>query len=285
MATNVAGVTVLYNPDKSIFDNIQTYSNSINKLYVVDNSEIPSIEIGKTLELKFRNVEYIPFKENKGIGRALNVAALRASAEGFDWLLTMDQDSKASDRMVQKLLTITNLIDQDKIGIIAPSYIFDAPDSETQSEIEDVTTVITSGNLLNLNSYVAAGPFREELFIDFVDNEYCLRLKQKGYKVIVNNKVKLYHQLGNLTCHYFFGRRFCTSNHNYIRRYYITRNRLTILRQFKDQFPDYYNSEKYNNFIEVVKLLLFEKDKWRKIRSVFQGYLDYKKNKLGKYGE
>ncbi len=37
----------------------------------------------------------------------------------------------------------------------------------------------------------------EDLFIDSVDTEYCLRLKKNGYRVVRLNEAILYHPLGD----------------------------------------------------------------------------------------
>ena len=47
-----------------------------------------------------------------------------------------------------------------------------------------VLTPMTSGSLLDLSAYEAVGPFMDELFIDQVDNEFCLRLRAAGFSVL-----------------------------------------------------------------------------------------------------
>ncbi|RDV16449.1 glycosyltransferase family 2 protein [Pontibacter diazotrophicus] len=283
MVTNVAGVIVLYNPQPDVIENIKTYSHSVKKLFAVDNSEKIAEDTIRKIQSEFANLEYIPLHQNKGIATALNVGATKACEENFEWLLTMDQDSKASKGMVQELLKTTETIDKDKIGIIAPRYILDSTQQEAHDGIEETDITITSGNLLNLKAFAIAGPFRDELFIDYVDHEYCLRLWQKGYKVLINNNVEIFHQIGTSSFHTFFGMKLGSTNHNYIRRYYITRNRLEILNQFKKDFPAYYHSQKFHNLREIGKVILFEADKLRKIKSFIKGYMDYKRKKFGKY--
>ncbi|PTX14908.1 rhamnosyltransferase [Pontibacter mucosus] len=282
MFHNIAGVVVLYKPDAEVVDNIQSYSDKIGKLYVVDNSNDTSDYVVDALRKSNTQVDYIGLKKNHGIAWALNIAASKALAEGFSWLLMMDQDSKFSENMVKKLIATTSVVETAQIGIIAPRYLEDdsipAPD-----KLEEAYSVITSGSLLNLNAYKEVGPFRDNLFIDFVDHEYCLRLLQHQYKIVVNNEAKLHHKLGNLSCHNLFGWKLCTSNHSYVRRYYITRNRLEILHKFKDQFPEFLATEKNKNLVEIVKVLLFEKDKFRKLKSFIHGYIDFKRKKFGEY--
>jgi rhamnosyltransferase len=280
----LAGVIVLYNPkQEEVIANISSYLDELELLVAVDNSEKPRVP--DALVEFFRQhpkIVYLANGGNLGIGQALNTGARIALQAGFEWLLTMDQDSKACTGMIQNLLATTQKVKKDTIGLVAPRYILDEPAKANQEDIEESLTAITSGSLINLKVYDKIGPFREDLFIDFVDHEYCLRLNVNGYKVWVNNQVELYHQIGNASNHYFFGRRLITSNHNYIRRYYITRNRLAILNQFRKQFPEYCKFERNSNLIEIAKIVLLEKDKYRKLKSVVKGYRDFKRNKFGK---
>lgn len=284
MMNNVAGVVVLYHPGVTVLENIRSYSKSIKKLYVIDNTEQPSEETSKALYGETSNIEYIAFKQNLGIATALNFAAVKASGEGYEWLLTMDQDSCASKDMVKRLLKGCETLTEEKIGIIAPKYLQQKDDvNNVSSGLEEVDVTITSGNLLNLKAFRIAGPFREDFFIDYVDHEYCLRLKLHGFKIIINKGVILNHALGATKRHAIMRFPMISSHHNFIRRYYITRNRLAVLKEYKDRFPKYYSFERAFFFKETLKILFFEDDKFRKVKSIIQGYLDFKRNRFGKY--
>ena len=103
---------------------------------------------------------------------------------------------------------------------------------------------MTSGNLVNLDAFRQVGPFMDELFIDSVDHEYCIRLQINGYKVIQLNGVLLEHTLGERRKHLFiYPLNFfkknksivsykIVNNHNYIRKYYMVRNRLYVSRKY-----------------------------------------------------
>ncbi len=62
----------------------------------------------------------------------------------------------------------------------------------------------------------------------------------------------------------------------------MMRNYLYIRDMYKDYNKEYVEkiaSQKRN----IIIILLFEKDKYRKIRNTIRGYIDYKKNIKGKY--
>jgi GT2 family glycosyltransferase len=43
---------------------------------------------------------------------------------------------------------------------------------------------MSSGNLLNLAAFKQVGAYNESFFIDYVDHEYCLRLKKKRFSIL-----------------------------------------------------------------------------------------------------
>ena len=90
---NICGVVVLYNPDNSILDNIQSYISCIDKLYVIDNSDDINCEIAEAIQ-NIHKCIYISNNGNHGIAQALNVGVNKAIANRSDWVLTMDQDSR-----------------------------------------------------------------------------------------------------------------------------------------------------------------------------------------------
>jgi rhamnosyltransferase len=280
----VSASVVLYNPSLSIIDNILSYSNQVTKLYVVDNSETPNNILINQLS-RINSIELIQNNENLGIAEALNIAAGKAIRDGFDFLLTMDQDTSIPAGMVNELFTIiqNHGYNLDEIGIISPFQRDSLINSMPKKSIEDdLLFVITSGNLLNLKAFSIAGDFRRDLFIDRVDHDFCLRLKMHGYKIIRVNSMVVEHHLGNISKHSFFGRVQYTTNHSYIRRYYIFRNTLYVSNVFKNSFPEYSRKERSFLLYEIVKIILFEKDKLMKLAYCYKGFVDYKKNRMGK---
>lgn len=278
----IAAVVILYNPDKNILDNINSYINQVEKVIIVDNSEFSNE--GLLTNASFKNFEYIFNNSNIGVAAALNIGAQKAIDQGFDFLLTMDQDSKADDGMVNELL---NLIQSsDRIGIVSAEH-FDK-DIQYQPKPENlynknVLSTITSGNLLCLNAYKNVGGFLNQLFIDHVDHEYCLRLNKYNYKVIKTNKVLVFHKLGNSSRKKFFRWIFYPSNHSPLRLYYRTRNRLFVDNFYRKSFPEYIKRDRRNFIRELFEIIAFERNVWVKIRMILLGYIDYKKKHFGKY--
>ena len=83
----------LYHTDNAVVANVLSYIDDVDALYIFDNSEKPCEEIISKLRAMGNKVDYISFGENRGLSYALNFAMEKARKAGYDFLLTMDQDS------------------------------------------------------------------------------------------------------------------------------------------------------------------------------------------------
>ena len=167
----LAAVVVFYNPSKKNINNINNYIDSVDKLYVVDNSDDKEIRIENT-----RKIEYIKLNKNLGIAKALNIGAETAIKEKYKYLLTLDQDSKMTSDIVNKMKLFLKNTKEEKIGLISPYQDIDSKDEKPTCEYEDMTEVMTSGNIIDLDIYKKIGGFKDWLFIDCVDTDYCMNL-------------------------------------------------------------------------------------------------------------
>ena len=273
----LAAVVVFYNPSEDNIEKINNYISSVNRLYVVDNSDDETIRIEST-----NKIEYIKLNSNKGIAYALNVGAKKAIDEGYEFLLTMDQDSKVTSEIVDGMKEYLEKHDTKKIGLVSPYQDIDAKDDKKNKDVEEMIEVMTSGNIINLKAYQDIGGFKDWLFIDCVDTDYCMNLHKHGYKVLRLNNIVMKHELGNLVVHKLFGKEYPCYNHNPIRRYYIVRNNMYICDMYGDMYPDYCAWLKRVQKGQVKRILAFEKNKFRKLRMMLKGYRDYKKGIKGK---
>jgi len=281
VCSNLAAVTVLFNPDNLTIENLSSYSSQVDKIYVIDNSEATNKHIVDKI-ISIKNVEYISNQKNLGIAAALNIGAQKAIEDNYEFLLTMDQDSKASEGMIE---TLYNIIKTNEQIAIAASEHFNPNihKMDTTQKTYEVNYTMTSGNLLRLCAYKQAGGFLEKLFIDYVDHEYCLRLRSQGHKIIMTNETYVYHILGNSEKKKFLFWNIYPTHHSPLRLYYRTRNRFYVNRTYKKYFPDYVKEDFKNQLIEFFYLLLGEKNLIRKIKMIIKGYSDYRKGNFGEY--
>ncbi len=273
-----AGVVVLYNPDKEVITNVRSYADQIEKLYITDNSDVKNPEVIDSLKALTRT-EYIDCRGNHGIAYAQNVAAKKALREGYQWLLTMDQDSRASAKMITVLKDFIEKNDSSRFGIVSAYHKNKwERNINIRREYKQVLETMSSGNMLNLSAYRETGLFKEKLFIDMVDYEYCLRLNKKGYKVIVVNESVLYHNPGNIQQK----DNAILYSHNPERFYYYVRNNFYVLHKYNKDFPNWVNERR--KFLRELyrKTFLYEDKRAKRLYYFMKGYMHFKRGRYGK---
>ena len=213
----------------------------------------------------------------------MNIAAEKAYSEKYKWILTMDQDSEFTGDNLNKLLKFTLNSDYKKVAIVSPWHVTKENKIVPDVHSENVVEVMTSGNFVNLDLWKQIGGWKNYFFIDNVDIEYCMNANVHNFSVIRYNDSKLIHNLGNIEKKKFLWKTFYCTNHNYIRQYYMIRNLYYLSDLYYDQFPNEINKMKRGAFGRFKNILFWEKDKYRKIRGMYRGYKDYKKNVKGIY--
>jgi rhamnosyltransferase len=271
MIPRIAAVVILFNPEESVIANIQTYIQDVETLYIFDNSPSSSKDVMRRIEC-FPKIQYLTENKNVGIGTALNIAAKKAIEEHYDYFLTMDQDSAAGQDMVKIMLSVANKY--SSIGIVTPLHkVQNDILVAVKHEEESVLTAMTSGNLIQLAAYNKIGGFNEKLFIDYIDHEYCLRLHINGFSVMRANKAVLLHKVGDLMERNFFGIFVHPTNHNPARLYYQTRNRFYLKRLYGKNYPEYFKKDRKAFWKSVLKILLYEKHRLRKVVMICRGFI------------
>lgn len=265
----ICGVVVWYNPSEEEVSNIKTYLDYVDRVIVVDNST----DDNEYLLNGISKIEYIANNENLGIAKALNIGCYKSIEYGYNYALTMDQDSRFDEVMIQTFINAFHkkVKEDQSIAIFAPL----TDDSEKEGYVEKI---ITSGNILNLNAFKIVNGFDNNLFIDEVDFDLCFKLLKNNYKLYRFKEVRLDHKLGNAKEVKIFNRKFSTMNHGHIRKYYIIRNRF-IMRKRHPEFTKEYLKDiiKY-----IIKVVIIEDEKFKKCKYILRGYCDYRKNNLGK---
>jgi rhamnosyltransferase len=290
---------VSYNPDYTIKKCVKAIYNQVDEILIVDNGSTKNLDLIKQF-YKDDKVNIIFNNKNLGIACALNEGIKYALKNEYKWILTMDQDSEATINMVNNMLFSYNKLiqeDRNKIVSIFPTYLekaflkgkVDIEKSVNKEEnklneenVHYVISEITSGNLVKCDIFNKIGYFEDKLFIDYVDHEFCLRIGKNGYKLIQVNNAYLLHSLGNSKKKNFLFKKVIVTNHSYLRRYYITRNKIYVWRNYYRNFPKFVFKDITITFKEVIKLILFEDDKKLKLEMIYKGIHDYINKIYGK---
>ena len=271
---NICAVVVWYNPDSSFVENILSYSSYCEKVYIVDNS----ISDNAVLCSKIQNAVYIPNFDNFGIAKALNQGCEKALSDGFEWCMTMDQDSSWEKEMLCRYISFCDECKSEKNVSFAPSFT-----NKSGTEIISVNKVITSGNIINLEAinleaWKNVGKFYEPFFIDEVDFEFCYRLREHNYEITQICSIHMNHHLGTGKKHIL--PLLC---HDGVRLYYMIRNALFI----KSMHPRFYEEEHYARWLCYFSFRIIIESLLRfKVKNIFNliyAYRDFSINKKGRF--
>jgi len=292
-ASDVCAIVVTYGPDSGFPARLNEISPQVGMVVIVDNGSAEA-ERNMLLEAAAEPKINVVFNdENLGLARALNIGIERAAALQYSWVLLLDQDSCVDRDMICRLSDIqATFPDPARLAVVGSNFgdigkrapDAAAPDPESPGEPwDEVEHVITSGSLVSLPAHLAIGPFREDFFIDYIDEEYCLRARAKGYRVIRSRRELMSHVIGAPTAHWFMGFRKCTSNHGPDRRYYIARNNTVLLHEFRNYRGGMWVLKSFGRSLRLCKrIALYESMKSRKIAAVMHGWWDGIRGNMGR---
>lgn len=293
MEQNLGIVIVTYNPNQndSIYSKLELLSKYIEYIIVVDNASKDAPVIPNS-----HNISLIINEENYGHAKALNIGCEVLHSKGAEYALLIDQDSDFNIENIHQLLL--KMIEFHPAMIGPQIYIKSLGDTQIPkylkrkkvgfrkapiiNEVEEVYINITSGSLINLDIWDSVGRFNESLFIEGVDDEYALRLRQNGHKVLVARDIKLYQQYGKMKPQKKFGITFRPTNHSPLRLVYLYRNKIQIMKQYFFKEPGYVLFQILSLINRFIVIMICEENKILKIKAIFKGCIQGILGKKGK---
>jgi rhamnosyltransferase len=152
---------------------------------------------------------------NKGLGPALNIGVLEARHRGAEQVFLFDQDSTPSLELLRGLLEARTAVLRAgaELVCVGPRFVDDSLVGELPTQpvngvtMQPMTCLPTSGMLLPVVPFCESGGFADDLFLDFVDFEWCWRVRSRGWQFYRAEQVPMFHRLG-LAQMRLFGLRF-----------------------------------------------------------------------------
>jgi rhamnosyltransferase len=279
-AWRICAVVVAFQPDEGFRARALEIAQQVDGIVVVDNGSQPSVRMRLGGSTAGHQINVLENGRNVGVAAALNGGLEFARAHGFSHALLFDQDTEPLPGMVASMRQLAaHRDDLERVAVIGMNFLEAARRKPalrvpSSAAITEVATVITSGSLVPLAIAARLGPFREDFFIDLVDDEYCLRARSRGYKVLLIPRPLAVHALGNPIIRRLPWRTIGTSNHSARRRYYMTRNRIVLLKQYALHEPRWAMRTVYIRLKSFVLLLFLDDDRARKLRLMWRGMLD-----------
>lgn len=282
-------VIVTFYPNDSVLKNIKNILEYYPAVIIVDNTD--SKESYKLLScLKNRLcVEIIYNHKNFGIAEALNQGVRRASELGATWVTTFDQDSWLAvdyPSMIESSIHANSSIEESSIfgcRYIDPSNSGQANLASTYFAkfFETCDEVITSGMTFSVSTWLLLNGFDSELFIDFVDHDFCAKARKVNISCQISIYPVLVHSLGNQSKHKVLWKGVYASNHSPLRRYYMARNTVVYIKRYFRVYP----KRAFFHFRQLIRdevvIILFEKEKIKKMIFHYRGIIDGVRGRLG----
>ncbi|WP_414471778.1 glycosyltransferase family 2 protein [Microvirga sp. M2] len=242
----ILAVAVTYNPDTGMLTRVlDSIASQIDGIAVVDNGSANVAEIGRIAQGVGARV--LSNAQNLGIAAAQNQGVAMAREDGFTHVLLLDQDTILAPGVVADLAHQLSFLEREhgKVSAIGPAYFERHSKQQTRAyranglrlsriSLENQTrpiasdSIIASGSLIPLTVLEQVGEFKEDLFIDLVDVEWCFRARAAGYAAFIAPSAVVDHHLGSGTVK--IGRRQIAV-HAPVRNYYWVRNALWLARQ------------------------------------------------------
>lgn len=191
---------------------VATLEPQVERVLLLDNC--PAFA-GGLATLASDRTAYIPMPSNVGTAGAMNEAWRQASDAGAGYMISFDQDSHPDGVLVKGLLA--SLIRLTTAGLrvaaigprkvdprtgqpmrmLRPVRYLRRYAPQDAAELVQVDHVISSGCLIPIEAFRQVGPYNEGLFLDYVDIEWCLRARARGYAIVCDPRLSMPHVIGD----------------------------------------------------------------------------------------
>ncbi|MBN9023533.1 MAG: glycosyltransferase family 2 protein [Rhizobiales bacterium] len=235
---DVIAIIVTFHPGllqlRALLDRLE---GEVDAVVVVDNGS--DADLAALLAARGTgDVELIALGANLGLAAAQNRGLARARDRGCRHVVLFDQDSLPAAGMVGVLRhgAETRAAAGELIAAVGPGEVEtgsgrDAAVPPAGGAVADglveADHLIASGCLIPVAALDRIGDMRAELFIDWVDVEWCLRARAGGLRCYRATGARMAHAFGEPVT--ILGRRFVWRPP--LRHYYYFRNAVWLLRQ------------------------------------------------------
>jgi rhamnosyltransferase len=293
---SVSSVIICFYPDiVKVNKLINIIEASVDQIIVINNGGLDA----NLLANESGKVRVESRGENLGIATALNIGCDIAIKSGCRFIVSFDQDSTPEKSMIPNLVQEYLVCEStgQKVAAVGPqlmdvrsglsvfipfvkftSYWYEEWVGEGT---QPVSQLITSGCLVNLSAWADGNKFNEELFIDFVDNNWCWRVVKKGYLVLGTNRARMAHEISDQIKK---ANRYSLNKYGPTRRYFQSRNAVHHL-----IYEDLLLAQKFYVLKSLVvmfaSVLFFDKNRVQSFGQCIRGFVHGLMNILGPYSK
>lgn len=200
----IIAIVSIFNPLPIVRANINGIADQVDLILICDNSNISHYNIFS----RIKKIKYYWTGKNEGLSVAFNKAIRENNGkiDDNDYLIFFDQDSSIKPKHIKKLVCEYERIEKQdiRVGCLGPVF-FDINSGKIEKpllkkEISNKTyivpNIITSSMMVKFSTFKKINYWNEDIFLDFVDWDYCWRAKKMGFFCVMTENTILTHQLG-----------------------------------------------------------------------------------------
>ncbi len=293
MRDPLAAVIVRFNPPPGFDQRVAHTAAQCDFTVVVDNGSSHAWSPDPAHLPASESLHQLHNAGNLGIATALNQGIRYAARRGARSVFLLDHDSTPLPGCVGRLQRTLRQHDDMPVAAAVPRIRYGHPDIRCRwpatsgsghsvrfrfvygarvTQPVPVDLAISSGMLLDVEHWQRLGGFDENLFIDLVDTDYCLRARRQGLRILAEPRAIVQHSLGDVEKRTLFGRMVAyPTHHNALRHYYISRNRIALIRRHAQRFPSWFVYETLGAAKLITKVVAFEQDRRDKVAATLVG--------------
>lgn len=305
----VCAIVLMFHPTEAAADAVSTVAPQVQHVCIVDNGSPESDLVAVQTRLRSISnstagdqVTLIRNHSNLGIGAGFNAGIRFAIKNGFGLTLLLDQDSITAPGAVKCLLDVYGCFKESvRVGAVCSINVdLSQPVDSGPSWFDEIKALyarlrgtpektgvpetffnIFSGTMVSTSAVLEVGSIREDYFIDGDDREFCFRLRENGWSILVARAARIQHRVGfvNLTPDGLARAGF--TRHASWRSYYVTRNNLCTARTYLEKFP-------LDVLVMLASAVIFESISFATspqrapiVRNVIDGFRDFLQHRMG----
>ncbi len=234
--------------------------------------------------------------ENIGFAAAANIGIAECIARGYDYALFLNNDATVTPDFLQRLVGASDartvvvpkilyyydrrLISTHaggfdwRLGLFRNTYGGRPDDGETSRRRDGLETASFCCALVPVQAFRDAGTLDERFFMYYEETDFLRRAQAKGYRLRYEPSAVIYHRESGSS-----GGGWMTP----FKQYYATRNRIYLVRKYATSplayayFTAYFWATRF-----AVTVRLASGRKWRLLRAMWLGTLDYYRGRMGR---
>jgi rhamnosyltransferase len=295
MTSAIGAVVVLYRPTPDDLDHLVDLRLQCDRVLAIDNSPVEDGALAARLAA--HGIGWLFNGNCGGIAGAHNRGLETLFADGLDAVALFDQDSRVGGEFLDRMRESCDALGPEPFAI--GPRIYDENDGRFLPELltgrwtmrllrldegmppQPCSLLVSSGLVISRRAFEVLGGFDEDMVIDQVDTEYCIRALTQGVQFYVEPSLVLPHHVGTKRWHRVGPLRFISMNHPASRRYYMARNGLHISKRYLRRFPTAAALPNLFTLWQFVQVVLFEPGKRSKLAGLGWGLVDGVTGRLG----